>query len=119
LQTHDKLSAVSPDNPVYLRHASGHAGFANAKAMEIAGVNQMSVESLSESIERGEVLRDELGNPTGIFSGRASYLIYKYIPTTSAENNKKDLELAVKYCYRNDITSFNDAGIGQETIDLY
>lgn len=41
-QTHDKLSAVSPDNPVYLRHASGHAGFANAKAMEIAGVNLLS-----------------------------------------------------------------------------
>ena len=31
-QTHHKLSEVSPDNPVYLRHASGHAGFANAKA---------------------------------------------------------------------------------------
>ena len=37
-QTHHKLSAVSPDNPVYLTHASGHAGFANAKAMEIAGI---------------------------------------------------------------------------------
>ena len=37
-QTHDKLSAVSPNNPVWLTHASGHAGFANAKAMEIGGI---------------------------------------------------------------------------------
>ena len=37
-QTHEKLSAVSPDNPVWLTHASGHAAFGNAKAMEIAGI---------------------------------------------------------------------------------
>ena len=37
---HDKLSAVSPDNPVLLGHASGHGLFANAKAMELAGVTK-------------------------------------------------------------------------------
>ena len=58
-QTHDRLSAVSPDNPVYLRHASGHAGFANAKAMEIAGVTQLAKESLTEQdVEGGEIFRD-------------------------------------------------------------
>ncbi|HKK79414.1 MAG TPA: amidohydrolase family protein, partial [Phaeodactylibacter sp.] len=36
---HDELSAVSPDNPVMLRHASGHSLFANAKAMELAGLS--------------------------------------------------------------------------------
>ena len=46
-QTHDRLSAVSPDNPVYLRHASGHAGFANAKAMEIAGIRVLSREGVA------------------------------------------------------------------------
>ena len=35
---HHSLSQVSPDNPVALRHASGHASFANAKAMELAVV---------------------------------------------------------------------------------
>ena len=37
---HDKLSEISPDNPVILRHASGHGLIANSKAMEIAGVNR-------------------------------------------------------------------------------
>ena len=37
---HEKLSEVSPDNPVLLRHASGHSLFANAKAMEMAGVSK-------------------------------------------------------------------------------
>ncbi len=57
-QTHEKLSEVSPNNPVYLGHASGHAGFANAKAMQIAGVNMMSVESLESNMgEGGEIIR--------------------------------------------------------------
>ena len=51
-QTHDKLSAVSPDNPVYLRHASGHATFANEKAMQLAGVNRLSIEQLSSKDRR-------------------------------------------------------------------
>src|SRR5688572_15932194 len=33
--THESLSKVSPNNPVVLTHASGHASFANAKAMEL------------------------------------------------------------------------------------
>ncbi len=47
-QTHDMLSEVSPDNPVYLRHASGHAGFANAKAMEVAGITVLSKEGINK-----------------------------------------------------------------------
>ncbi|MFN7793839.1 MAG: amidohydrolase, partial [Cyclobacteriaceae bacterium] len=80
-QTHELLSAASPDNPVFLKHASGHAGFANAKAMQLAGVNQLSVEKLSKEInEGGEIIRDELGNPTGIFNERAQSLITNQIP---------------------------------------
>ena len=30
--------AVSPDNPVFLTHASGHASFANGKAMQLSDV---------------------------------------------------------------------------------
>ena len=37
---HDALSRVSPNNPVWLTHASGHAGFANALAMKMAEVQQ-------------------------------------------------------------------------------
>ena len=33
------LSKVSPNNPVLLTHASGHASFANAKAMELSDID--------------------------------------------------------------------------------
>lgn len=119
-QTHDALSAVSPDNPVYLRHASGHAGFANEKAMEIAGVLPLSREQLGEvKVEGGEVFRDELGNPTGVFNERAMTLITSHIPEFTEADDWKALELANQEALRHGITSFHDAGIDQRNIDLY
>jgi predicted amidohydrolase YtcJ len=119
-QTHQLLSEVSPNNPVFLRHASGHAGFANAKAMQLAGVNQLSVEKLGKNLgEGGEILLDELGNPTGLFNERAQSLITQYIPDNTAETDEQALELAIAASLRNGITSFHDAGVSRENIELF
>lgn len=119
-QTHHRLSEVSPDNPVYLSHASGHAGFANAKAMEIAGLQVLAQEGVkSFDIEGGEVFVDEFGRPTGVFNERAQTLITKHIPQNTPESDKQAFDLAVQACHINGITSFHDAGIGRETIALY
>jgi predicted amidohydrolase YtcJ len=120
-QTHHLLSAVSPDNPVFLRHASGHAAIANAKAMEIAGVNVLSVEKLQRDVSQdgGEVIRDEQGNPTGIFNERAMSLVAQHIPDNTAESDTQALGLAIQACFRNGITSFHDAGASRENIELF
>lgn len=119
-QTHDLLSSVSPDNPVYLRHASGHAGFANAKAMEISGLKLLPQEGIDAfEVEGGEVIRDALGRPTGVFNERAQTLITKNIPESTPETDRKAFELAVAACQRDGITGFHDAGIGRETIALF
>ena len=119
-QTHELLSAVSPNNPVFLKHASGHAGFANAKAMQMAGVNQLSKEKVDgEVMEGGEIIRDPLGNPTGIFNERAQSLISSKIPEETDEMNRQALKLAMQACLKNGITSFHDAGASRESIELF
>lgn len=118
-QTHELLSAASPNNPVYLSHASGHAGFANAKAMQLAGVNPLSVEKLSGELEGGEIIRDKMGNPTGIFNERAQTLIRKVIPENTPETNARALELAMDACARLGITGFHDAGASRDNIELF
>lgn len=118
-QTHEMLSAVSPNNPVWLRHASGHAGFANAKAMEIAGVNPLSKEGLNIAVEGGEIIKDKMGNPTGIFNERAMGLITKNIPENTPERDAQALELAMETCAQNGITSFHDAGASRSDIELF
>jgi predicted amidohydrolase YtcJ len=105
---------------VYLRHASGHAGFANAKAMEIAGLQSLSAEGIKAyEIEGGEVIVDEFSRPTGIFNERAQSLIGKYIPDDTPESDALAFNLAIEACHKNGITSFHDAGIGRGTIALY
>ncbi|GGZ77944.1 amidohydrolase [Algibacter mikhailovii] len=120
-QTHHRLSEVSPNNPVYLRHASGHAGFANAKAMELAGLKVLAKEGIQTTFnaDGGEVIIDEFGRPTGIFNERAQTLITKRIPEKTLETDIKAFELATASCLKNGITSFHDAGIPKETIALY
>jgi predicted amidohydrolase YtcJ len=105
-QTHEALSKVSPDNPVWLGHASGHAGFANAKAMEIAGI----LNDKDKEVEGGEVIRDEEGNPTGAFVERAQGLIAGKIPANTPETDLEALKLASQESLRLGITSFQDAG---------
>jgi len=119
-QTHHLLSEVSPDNPVYLRHASGHAGFANEKAMEIAGLVNLALDGVKTyDVEGGEVLVDASGKPTGVFNERAQTLITQHIPERTPESDNKAFQLAIEACHKNGITSFHDAGIPKETIALY
>jgi predicted amidohydrolase YtcJ len=117
-QTHEALSAVSPNNPVYLAHASGHASFVNQKAMDMAGITPLRSETPTQEVEGGEVLRDELGNPSGVLVERASSLVSKLIPETTPEKDEEALTLALKELAEKGITSFHDAGSGQEVIDL-
>ncbi|WP_425637214.1 amidohydrolase [Algoriphagus yeomjeoni] len=116
-QTNDKLNEVSPDNPVFLRHASGHAAFANGKALELAGISNLKGERPGE-VEGGEIILDELGNPTGILSERASGLVARLIPAETPERAEEALTLALKELNEKGITSFHDAGSGQNVIDL-
>jgi predicted amidohydrolase YtcJ len=112
--THHLLSEVSQDNPVVLRHASGHALLANAKAMEIAQVN-----AATKDVDGGEIIKDQKGNPTGIFNESAMGLIGQYIPQNDEASDRRAFDLASKNCLENGITSFHDAGEGESMINLF
>jgi len=119
---HDELSAVSPDNPVLLRHASGHGVFANKKAMELGGI---SAETLSPI--GGEIVRDGSGEAIGMFEERAMSLVYaafrEYEKTLSQEDLEKRwyqaIELAQEECLKKGITSFQDAGSSYLEVERY
>ncbi|PPK86182.1 hypothetical protein CLV84_3101 [Neolewinella xylanilytica] len=119
---HDALSEITPDHPVVLRHASGHALFANDKAMELAGVSRETPDPRG-----GRILRDEVGDPTGVFEERAMDLItdayQNFIQTMSPVERKDEwlagIRAAQEECLRNGITSFQDAGTYFSELDWY
>jgi predicted amidohydrolase YtcJ len=117
---HQSLSAVSPNHPVLLTHASGHMNFANEYAMRLGKVDQTT-----QPPRGGEILHDENGQPIGIFRETAQGLITsayqiderkKTIQQRRAELAQA-IELACGNCLEHGITSFQDAGSSFETID--
>lgn len=119
---HDELSAVSPNNPVLLSHASGHALFANAKAMELAGITPET-----PNPSGGEIVRDSRGYAIGVFEERAEDVIWKayeaFQSTLSAEEKQqqwlKGIALAEEECLKKGVTSFQDAGSSFEELKSY
>lgn len=122
LPFHHALSRVSPGNPVLLTHASGHSSIANAKAMELAGIDPKTPDPLG-----GEIVRDEQGNPIGVFRETAQGLVRKamheYLANRTPEQIEADqrraVELAVQECLSKGITSFQDAGSSFKIINFF
>jgi predicted amidohydrolase YtcJ len=115
---HHSLSKVSPNNPVLLTHASGHASFANAKAMELSGVT-----GKTPNPSGGDFLKDAQGNPTGLFRETASRLIRtgtgeNPTPEERAARARRILELASEEVISKGVTSFQDAGSSFGDVDL-
>ena len=113
LPTHHTLSAVSPNNPVILDHASGHAAFANAKAMEMAGIDRNTPNPTG-----GEIVRDAQGNPTGAFRETAQRLLGPAEENAAPADPERVAELAAQEVLSKGVTSLQDAGSGFETVDL-
>ena len=118
---HEELSRVSPNNPVWLTHASGHAGFANALAMKIA-----EVQKTTPNPAGGEILKDKDGNPTGLFNERAQSLIGEALardratrtPAQVEADLRQVIELASREVLAKGLTSVTDAGSPPATIDV-
>lgn len=112
--TAEELDEVVSDRPVWLSRIDGHAGWANSKAMEIAGVT-----AETEDPEGGKIIRDENGEPTGVFVDGAMSLISSKIPEPTPEEEKMAFQKALLQMRSHGLTSVHDAGVGVDTWDMY
>jgi predicted amidohydrolase YtcJ len=116
---HEELDKVSPDNPVLLSHASGHSLYANAKALELAGVT-----ATAKSPAGGEILKDNTGKIVGVLSENAQSLVgrayYAWENQQPPEVQKakwaESIKLAEDDCLKKGVTSFQDAGSSFEQV---
>ncbi len=115
------LSRISPNNPVLLGHASGHAAFANDAALAAAGITDST-----PNPQGGTIVRDSAGRATGLLRETAQQLVAK-----AAENDRsrrplteqraelrEQVLLAGEQALAHGITSFHDAGASFATIDF-
>lgn len=119
---HQKLSEVSPDNPVILFHASGHGLFANKKAMDMAGISKETGDPFG-----GRIVRDKEGVAVGMFEERAMgpirSIYNEYLETLNEDELLQiwidAIGLAETECLSKGITSFQDAGSTFIEIERY
>lgn len=118
---HGELSRASPNNPVLLGHASGHAAFANAAALRLAGITDDTNDPPG-----GEIVRDEEGHPTGLLRETAQRAVRAAMAKAQAARDPsvidaelgRQVELAGADALAKGVTSFHDAGSSFETIDF-
>ena len=115
------LSRISPNNPVLLGHASGHAAFANDAALAAAGITDATVNP-----EGGTIVRDSAGRATGLLRETAQRLVAKAAanyqsqrpPGEQRAELREQVLLAGEQALAHGITSFHDAGASFATIDF-
>lgn len=112
--TAEELDKVVSERPVWLSRIDGHAGWANSKAMEMAGIS-----AETKDPKGGKIIRDENGEPTGVFVDGATDLIASKIPDPSKEEQEMALEKALQQMRSHGLTSVHHAGIFQDTWELY
>ncbi len=119
---HQSMSEISPNNPVLLWHASGHGLFANALAMEKAGITIETPNPVG-----GNIVRNTNGEAIGVFEETAMTPVNnaysEYLKTLSKTDQKAiwqaGIRLAQNRCLEKGITTFDDAGSSYLEIERY
>ena len=116
------LDAIVPDRPVFLSAADGHSGWANSRALELAGITAATPDP-----ENGRIERDPgSGEPTGTLRESAQGLVDKHIPETTPGERLEGLRRALALLNGYGITAVYEAnagggpkGGGRETLEAY
>ncbi|MDH4232409.1 MAG: amidohydrolase, partial [Nitrospirota bacterium] len=108
-----ELSIVSPDNPVWFAGLHGYNGWANAKALEMAGIAKDTPDP-----EGGKIYKDpKTGAPTGILANAAQGMITRLMPPLTVAQREKAFEIAGEELLKNGLTSVHDARITRKDLD--
>ena len=118
----DSMNAISSNNPVYLGHASGHAAYANAAALDAAGIGNDTVDPAG-----GTIVRKSNGEASGLLRENAQDAVERAIAIYDQRLSPEEVEatlreqsdLAAKEALQHGVTSFHDAGVSFEVIDFF
>ena len=114
LPTRAELDRVSPDQPVLLKGRRGFGILVNGAALDIAGV---SAEMPSPS--GGEIVKDDAGEPTGVFLNRAQALINDVMPQPTLEQKRRRLLFGLNEMVRAGYVSVHHAGVYGDYMPAY
>lgn len=109
-----ELDSAVADRPVWLARVDGHAGWANTRALELAGITKDTPDP-----DGGKIMRDASGNATGVLIDAAMDLVSKVQPKQTDAEMRVVLDRALQHIASMGLTSVHDAGVRIDQDALY
>ncbi|MBT8080760.1 MAG: amidohydrolase [Gammaproteobacteria bacterium] len=109
------IDEVVPDRPVYLTSRDGHTGWANSKALELAGIDRDTADPASGRVDRDPAT----GDPIGSLQEGAMGLVTRHIPPADLETRTAGLQYAINLLNNYGITAIQDASVDRESLETY
>ena len=103
--TIQELDMISPDKPMALERADGHAIIVNSLALEMANITGDTPDPVG-----GKIDKDVNGKPNGVLIDKASLLVESIIPKRTREDEKQALRLGLDRTAMMGWTQLQDAG---------
>lgn len=108
------LDSLVPDRPAFLSSADGHNGWANTRALAIAGITRDTPNPVN-----GVIVRDAQGNAVGTLRESAQDLVERHIPPHTRAEMREGLERAVQRAGQLGITTWHEASASEEILRAY
>jgi predicted amidohydrolase YtcJ len=112
--TRHDLDRVSPNNPVYLVHVSGHLAVANSAALKLAHIVKDTPDP-----QGGVIERDQSGEPTGVLKDTAMGLVETLLPGDPPDINVRAAKLISEKAAEVGLTTIHDIFISAEEMRGY
>ena len=112
--TASELDGAVSDRPMWLERVDGHAGWANTRAMQLAGITKETPDPAG-----GKIMRDANGNATGVLVDAAQDLVTKVLPKQSEAEARRVLDSSLQLIAKMGLTSVHDAGVNVAQDRLY
>jgi predicted amidohydrolase YtcJ len=112
--TRKDLDAVSPNNPVWLEHFTGHLGVANSLALKLAHVSRDTA-----TPSGGIVDKDDSGEPTGILKDNAQALVQSVLPPDPPDLALRATHLVSEKALETGLTTIHDICLPAAGIRAY
>ena len=110
--TRQDLDRISPNNPVYLTRADGHASIANSAALKLAGITRSTA-----APSGGAINKDPEGEPTGMLIDRAQAMVGRLVPAPTEEERDQQIIKGVERELKLGWTQIQDANGSWTDVD--
>jgi predicted amidohydrolase YtcJ len=109
------IDELVSDRPVFLTSADGHTGWANSRALEIAGITNETPDPVDGRIDRDPLTGEAIGS----LQEGAMSLVSEHIPPASLESRKAGMRYARDMLHGYGITSITDASVRRDGLETY